>query len=239
MLVRPFYSKDSWEVYARPAAYNERMGLARVFLYIGRLAPNNRPQMRARAGGEETVFGVTLNVGKYYSVEPFETGLDVTPLRELPLWAKDMWARTMEMLPPEGNDEYVARTARLVAMMNTLIKREREGDGFDPEDFSKETQGRYLKLWFSTEAVGKMTEGQLKEEELGKMLHHLETVREALPLMNELPWWRGGILDPGDRFDWQGAYEELVLLLVQVTKSLEDVVRKMMDEERKGENGSV
>ncbi len=224
------------EVFARPAEYDEASGMARVFLYVGPLAPDSRPQMRARAGGGEIVVSDTLREGEYLSVEPFETELDVTSLRELPTWAKELWVRGREMFPPRDEAD-AAKSSRMVAMMRVLIKREREGEGFDPRDMSSEMQGRYLRLWNSSGVIGRLTEGKLREEDLRKLLLHLKTVREALPLMNDLPWWKGGILDPEDRFDWQGAYEELVLLLVQATKSLEDLIGRMMAERE--ERGDV
>ena len=112
-------------VVAKPAIYHEE-GYATVYKYIGPRDWKEWAEARDENRDEEKVKESTLTgpiadspiiAGAVVnSVTPYETDLDTMPLRELPLWAKELWVKHRETLFPSGHGE-MRMNARMIDQM--------------------------------------------------------------------------------------------------------------------------
>ena len=135
-------------VVARPAIYHEE-GYATVYKYIGPRDWKEWAEARDDNRDEEKVKESTLTgpiadspiIGGAVvnSVTPYETDLDTMPLRELPLWAKELWVKHRETLFPSGHGE-MKMNARMIDQMEKLIKAEKGAGGLNPDRMIRDMQ---------------------------------------------------------------------------------------------------
>ena len=214
-------------VIAKPATYDEEKEAARVYLYNGPLDPERWARIRDANSGEhvnEWPIPKGADVGAFST---YETELDTMPLRDLPLWAKEMWVKDRERLLLENRSDSMA-DYRMVEAMKRLIEEEREQGGLNPRDMSVEMQGRYLKLWYSTEVIERMSGKGVKEDDLNTLLENIKLLEEVVPNIRELPWRTQKGLDPESMFNREDVYESLVYILRDAMHSLEVLVQLLM-----------
>ncbi len=89
------------------------------------------------------------------------------PFMDPPLWAKELWVKERERYRP-GHVKDAETDYAKVESMKMLIDEEREQGGLNPNDMSAEMQGRYLKLWHSTDVIERMVGSGVKEGDLQK-----------------------------------------------------------------------
>ena len=105
---------------------------ARVYYYYGPLDPKRWSEIRyANRDEEKVVEGTILRQSVISAFSTYETELDALPLRDLPLWAKELWVKDREMYRSghvkDATSDYMKGEA-----MKMLIDEERERvtDGF-------------------------------------------------------------------------------------------------------------
>ncbi len=168
------------------------------------------------------------------SVTPYETVLDTMPLRELPLWAKELWVKHRETLFQSGHGE-MKMNARMIAQMKDLIKAEKGRGGLNPDRMSREMHERYLKLWYSIDVMDRAIGNGLTVESLKTVWSHLRTISDTVPKIRELPWRNEEGLDPESWFNREDVFESMTDMLHGTMDSLQKLVWKMMAEgEEKG-----
>ncbi len=231
------YSGRDEMVFARPAHYNDRDMTAVLYRYIGPLDPERWVDERAVNRGVEKVIKRTFyeNGAIYSAVLPFPTVLDTLPLRDLPLWAKELWIEQKEMSVPSSGRE-LERDAMMMNAMRKLIDEERGSGGLNPDDMNEDMRGRLLKLWYSLDALNGMAGRGMKVDDLNKLEHHLEEVKEVVPHIRELPWRRERGLDPGSWFNREDVIESILDILDDVMTFLLRTVGRLI-REREGEGG--
>ena len=134
-------------VIAKPATYDEEKDAAIVYLYNGPLDPERWARIRDANRDEEKITEWPIPKGAVVGAfSTYETELDTMPLRELPLWAKELWVKDRERFRRDHADDVMINYGKVEAMKR-LIEEEREQGGLNPKDMSGEMQGRYLKLW--------------------------------------------------------------------------------------------
>ena len=131
-------------VIAKPAYYEDESDAARVYYYYGPLDPERWSEIRYANRDEEKVVEETILKQSVISAfSTYETELDALPLRDLPLWAKELWVKDRERYRP-GHVKDATSDYMKVEAMKMLIDEEREQGGLNPNDMSADMQGRYL-----------------------------------------------------------------------------------------------
>ena len=230
-------------VVARPAIYHEE-GYATIYRYIGPRDWREWAEARDENRDEEKVKESTLTgpiadspiiAGAVVnSVTPYETVLDTMPLRELPLWAKELWVKHREMLFPSGHGE-MKMNARMIDQMEELIKAEKGAGGLNPDRMSREMHERYLRLWYSIDVMDRAIGKGLTADSLKTVWSHLRTIRDTVPKIRELPWRNEEGLDLESWFNREDVFEWMTDMLHGTMDSIQKLVWKMMAEgEEKG-----
>jgi hypothetical protein len=213
---------------AKPAVYDEEKNAARVYLYYGPLDPESWSRIRDVNRDEENVAESTYLEGTVVGAfSAYETELDTMPLRELPLWAKELWVKAMETVHPRDRNDAL-RHFETVDAMKRLVEEEREQGGLNPRDMSGEMQGRYLKLWYSADVLERMRGRGVSEEDLKTLFENVRVLEEVVPSIRELPWRTQKGLDPESMFNREDVYESLVDVLHDAMHSLEMLIQHLM-----------
>lgn len=112
--------------------------------------------------------------------------------------------------------------------LERLIEEEREQGGLNPKDMSAEMQGRYLKLWYSTDVLERMSGKGVKEDVLKTLFENIKVLQGIVPDIRELPWRTQKGLDPESVFNREDVYELLVYILRDAMHSLEVLVQQLI-----------
>ena len=215
-------------VIAKPAYYEDERDAARVYYYYGPLDPDNWVNIRyANSNEEKVVEGTILKQSVISAFSTYETELDALPLRDLPLWAKELWVKDRERYRP-GHAKDAVTDYMKVEAMKMLIDEEREQGGLNPNDMSAEMQGRYLKLQYSTEVIERMRGRGVKEGDLKTLFENIRLLEEVVPNIRELPWRTQKGLDPESMFNREDVYELLLYILHDAMYSLEMLVQHLI-----------
>ena len=232
-------------VVAKPAIYHEG-GYATIYRYIGprdwkewaEVRDDNRDGEKVNKStltgpiaDSPIIRGAVVN-----SVTPYETDLDTMPLRELPLWAKELWVKHRETLFPDGYGE-MKMNARMMAQMKELIDRERGAGGLNPDRMSTEMQERYLKLWYSIDVMDRAIGKGLTADSLRTVWSNLRTISDIVPRIRELPWRNEEDLDPESWFDREDVFESMTDIVHGTMGSLLKLIWEMIAD-REDEGGS-
>ncbi len=225
-------------VVAGPATYHEE-GYATLYRYSGPrdwnawLETIEEPKMEMVEEKNITgpIPGLTETGTIVNGVTPYETDLDTMPLRDLPLWAKELWVTQTEYRLRE--QQTVDRHAYdKVRAMKKLIEQEKRGGGLDPDKMNADMKERYLKLWYSMQALSTESMKKLDEDALWSMRKHLETLSVILPNISELPWRNEGNLDPESWFNREDVYEGLTQIMHGAIGSLMDLTFNLIHEKQ-------
>ncbi len=230
MLVRvKFGGRDAPDtVVAKPAVYDEKKNAARVYLYYGPLDPETWASIRDANRDEERLEERAYLDGTFVGAfSTYETVLDTIPLRELPLWAKELWVKDREMLRLHHRDDAIT-DYRKVDAMKRLIDEEREQGGVNPKDMTAEMHGRYLKLWYSNDIMEGIIGRGVNDDDLKTLFESIKTLEEVVPDIRELPWRTQKGLDPESMFNREDVYEVLVDVLHDALHSLEMMVQHLI-----------
>ena len=230
-------------VVAKPAIYHEG-GYATIYRYIGPRDWKEWAEVRDENRDGEKVDKSTLTGpiadspiirgAVVNSVTPYETDLDTMPLRELPVWAKELWVKHRETLFPDGYGE-MKMNARMMAQMKELIEREKGEGGLNPSDMTQEMQARYMRLWYSESAIDRIAgRGTPNVEDLRALQQHVRTLGDIVPNIRELPWRNRGDLDPESQFDREDIYETLVEVMKEVTYSVGRIIVVLINTGKEG-----
>ena len=233
-------------VVAKPAIYHEG-NYATIYRYIGPRDWKEWAEVRDENRDGEKVNKSTLTGpiadspiirgAVVNSVTPYETDLDTMPIRELPLWAKEMWVRHRETLLTSGRGEE-KMNARMIAQMKELIEREKGAGGLNPDRMSREMQERYLKLWYSLDAMDRALGKSLTLDSLKTVQSHLKTISDTVPKIRELPWRNEEDLDPESWFDREDVFESMTDIVHGTMGSLLKLIWKVIaDREEKEGSG--
>ena len=234
MLVRITFGgkDDKGTAYARPAYYDEREDSATLFMYLGPLEPRKSDSLCDKSSVMERVERQTImGRGKdNFEVFPHETYLDTMPLRDLPLWAKEMWVRQME----QSTDYSVIDVNRhyKIEMMRKLIAQEGRSGGLSPDMMSDDMKARYLKLWYSFEVIMREVSRGVTVDSLGTVYPHLKTISETVPKIRELPWRNEEGLDPNSWFNREDTYEAMTDMLHSTMESLLLIIQRITADKR-------
>lgn len=234
MLVRiTFGGKDEKGLaYARPAHYDEREDSATLFMYLGPLDPRRCDFPTDTGNVVERIEKQTIIGGEKdnFKVFPYETYLDTMPLRDLPLWTKEMWVKQME----QSSNYSVLDLNRYtkIEMMKRLIAQEGRSGGLNPDMMSGEMKERYFKVWYSTDVVGREMAKGLTAESLRTVYSDLKTISETVPKVRELPWRNEVGLDPNSWFNREDTYEYMTDMLHDTMESLLRIIQKITVEKR-------
>ena len=217
-------------VIAKPATYDKEKEAAIVYLYNGPLDPERWARIRD-ANKEEHVNEWPIQKGADVGAfSTYETELDAMPLRELPLWAKELWVRQME----QSTDYSVIDVNRhyKIEMMRKLIAQEGRSGGLSPDMMSDDMKARYLKLWYSFEVIMREISRGMTVDSLRTIYSHLKTVSETVPKIRELPWRNEEGLDPNSWFNREDTYEAMTDMLHSTMESLLLIIQRITADKR-------
>ena len=223
---------QSTVVVARPAEYDEVKKEATLYYYYGPLDPEKWAKTRDASMDREGVEESHILEAMISSVRKHESVLDTTPLRFLPLWAKEQWVKQTE------NDVYDRQTpdwdVKIGALngMKRLIEEERNGGGLRPKDMTLEMQGRYLRIDDSLGTIENEAFGKPNREKLEKLLEGLNDLMKEVPKIRELPWRNEEGLYPGSFYNRQDFYEMLLDILQDAMHWLVSALQSMIMAER-------
>ncbi len=226
-------------VVAKSATYHEE-GYATILKYKGPRDWKRWADVRDDNGDVEKVVestlmgpvkGLTSTGAIVNGVTPYETDLDTMPLRQLPVWAKELWVRQREKFSPDNKGESDMNAA-MISQMKDLIAKEKNSGGLSPDGMTEEMRGRYLRVWYSLDAL-RFIEGRgVESDDLRSLLKHVRTLIDVVPRVRELPWRTEDGLDPESPFNREDILEWTVDTIHETLVSIASVLMDMIHASR-------
>ena len=214
--------------YARPAYYNGDDDSAILYQYIGPLDPRRCDFPGDNANVVEHVEKTELlGRGKdNYEVFPYETYLDTMPLRDLPLWAKEMWVKQMEESLYSVID--VNRHIK-ISMMKKLIAQEGRNGGLTPDMMDAAMKDRHVRIIYALEGIKAELGKGLTLDNLNKLYSYLDVIKNTIPGIRELPWMNEDGLDPNSWFNREDTFEIMTDMLHDAMQAVEYVIQGLIN----------